>query len=90
MNDQDFIDIATKSIWVTIKIASPALVAALVSGVVISILQAATQINEQTLSFVPKILTMTIVMVLAGPWILKVILNFTINLFHQIPLIIGG
>ena len=84
MNDQTVIDIATKSIWVTIQIAAPILIAAMLIGLIISIFQAATQINEQTLSFIPKIIMMMVAIVIFGPWILQVIVNFTIVLFNQI------
>lgn len=84
MNDQTVIDIAAKSVWVTIQIAAPILIAAMLVGLIISIFQAATQINEQTLSFIPKIIIMMVVFVIFGPWILQVIVNFTIMLFNQI------
>ena len=67
------------------KIASPALIAIMVTGLVVSIFQAATQINEQTLSFIPKIFAMTFALLAAGPWILQVIIIFTKSLFNSIP-----
>jgi flagellar biosynthetic protein FliQ len=68
-----------------IKISSPALVATLVMGLVISIFQAATQINEQTLSFIPKILAIAAAMIICGPWVLRTMMTFTINLIRDIP-----
>lgn len=61
------------------------LIPALVIGVMVSMFQAATQINEMTLSFIPKLLVTLLVMVLAGPWILQLVIDYTLRLFHQIP-----
>ncbi len=87
MNDQTVIDLGTKAIWVAMQVAAPALIATLVVGLVVSIFQAATQINEQTLSFIPKILVMTAALVLCGPWILQIMMNFTLDLFNGIPMV---
>ena len=65
------------------------LVPALVVGVLVSMFQAATQINEMTLSFIPKLLVTLLVMVLAGPWMLRLITDYTLQLFQQIPSMIG-
>jgi flagellar biosynthesis protein FliQ len=85
MTDQTVIDLGSRAVWVAIEVSAPVLIAALITGVLISIVQAATQINEQTLSFVPKILAITVAMVVCGPWILQVMLGFTTNLFNGIP-----
>lgn len=85
MTDQTVIDLGSRAIWVSIQVASPVLLATLFVGLVFSILQAATQINEQTLSFIPKILVMTAALVVSGPWVLQVMTEFTINLFNGIP-----
>ena len=69
------------------KIAAPALLAIMITGLLISIFQAATQINEQTFSFIPKVIAMGIALVVCGPWILKVITAFTKELFNMIPTI---
>lgn len=61
------------------------LIPALVTGVLVSMFQAATQINEMTLSFIPKLLVTLLVMVLAGPWILQLVVDYTLRLFNQIP-----
>lgn len=87
MNEQWILDLSSQTIWVAMKVAAPALVATLLMGLVVSVLQAATQINEQTLSFIPKVLAMTASLVFFGPWILQVIMNFTTELFRTIPLI---
>ena len=90
MTEQAVIDLGVKSAWVAIQIASPALVAILVTGLVISIIQAATQINEQTMSFIPKVLAMTIAMMVFGSWILKVIMEFSTLIIAGIPDITHG
>lgn len=64
------------------------LVPALMVGVMVSMFQAATQINEMTLSFIPKLLVTLLVMVVAGPWILQLVLDYTLRLFNQIPSLI--
>lgn len=85
MNEQAIIDLGSRSIWVAIQIAAPALVATMLMGLLISIFQAATQINEQTLSFIPKILAMTLALVVFGPWIIQILMTFTIDIFKGIP-----
>jgi flagellar biosynthesis protein FliQ len=85
MTEQSVMDLAAKTIWVTIQVAAPALLATLVMGLLVSIFQAATQINEQTLSFIPKVLAMTVTLVIFGPWILRVMMGFTIEIIKGIP-----
>jgi len=65
------------------------LVPALIVGVLISMFQAATQINEMTLSFIPKLLVTLLVLVVAGPWMLSLITDYTLRLFENIPSLIG-
>ena len=84
MTDQNVIDLGSRAVWVAIQISAPVLAAALITGVLVSILQAATQIQEQTLSFVPKILMITLAL-LCGPWILQTMMGFTTDLFNGIP-----
>jgi flagellar biosynthetic protein FliQ len=88
MTQETVLDIGWNTIWVMIKISSPALLATLVMGLLISIFQAATQINEQTLSFIPKILAMAAAMIICGPWVLRTMMTFTINLIRDIPNIV--
>ena len=88
MTEQTVLDIGAQTIWTALKIASPALLSAMVAGLVISIFQAATQINEQTMSFIPKVIAMAVTMVVLGPWVLKVLMNFTTQLFRGIPTLI--
>jgi flagellar biosynthesis protein FliQ len=85
MTEQTVIDLGLNAIWISTLIAAPALIAILITGLVVSILQAATQINEQTLSFIPKILVMTLALAVTGPWILETVTHYTIGIFNKIP-----
>lgn len=78
-------DLGQKVVQVTLLLAAPPLLASLVVGVVIGVFQAATQIHELTLTFVPKILLVLVVMAIAAPWMLQLIVNFTTELYMQIP-----
>ncbi|EGK1716614.1 flagellar biosynthesis protein FliQ [Salmonella enterica subsp. enterica serovar Typhimurium] len=70
-------------------LAAPLLLVALITGLIISILQAATQINEMTLSFIPKIVAVFIAIIVAGPWMLNLLLDYVRTLFSNLPYIIG-
>ena len=85
MNPQTIIDLGAQSALISMKIAAPALVTIMVTGFIVSLFQAATQINEQTLSFIPKIIAMTAALFISGPWILQTMIFFTTNLFKSIP-----
>jgi len=85
MTDQTVIDLGSQAIMVTMQVAAPVLLTTMIVGVIISIFQAATQINEQTLTFIPKILAITVAMIICGPWILQVMLGFTKEIFNGIP-----
>jgi flagellar biosynthetic protein FliQ len=74
---------------VTSMVAAPLLLIALAAGLVIGMLQAATQINESTLSFIPKLLLLVLTLLVAGPWILRVLADFTRDLYSSIPTVIG-
>jgi flagellar biosynthetic protein FliQ len=89
LNPEDFISIARQGLELTIMLALPLLVAALVTGLLVSVFQAATQINEMTLSFIPKLLVMFAVAVLAGPWMLQLLVDYTRRLFESIPGLVG-
>ncbi len=89
MNPEDFISIARQGLELTIMLSLPLLVAALVTGLLVSVFQAATQINEMTLSFIPKLLVMFAVAVLAGPWMLQLLVDYTRRLFESIPGLVG-
>ncbi|WP_158784422.1 flagellar biosynthesis protein FliQ [Pantoea sp. BAV 3049] len=89
MTPESVMVIGHDAMQVALALAAPLLLAALVSGLLISLLQAATQINEQTLSFIPKILAVVTTMVVAGPWMLNLILDYMRTLFNNLPYMIG-
>lgn len=83
------VDIGRQAVEVLLMISAPLFIAALATGLIVSIFQAATQINEATLSFVPKLVVMFITLVLAGPWMITVLTDFVRRLYGSIPSIIG-
>ena len=89
MTPENVMDLAHRMLLVTSMIAAPLLLIALVAGLVIGMLQAATQINEATLSFIPKLLLLVLTLFVAGPWILGVLTDFTRDLYTNIPAMIG-
>ncbi len=84
MNEEMILKIGTDTLTVTAMLASPLLISALVVGLVVSVLQAITQINEATLTFIPKMAIVALVFLLAAPWMMDVMQNYTINLFESI------
>ena len=89
MTFDSFTDITNQAIKVTLYVASPMLFGALLIGILVSIFQAVTQINEQTLSFIPKILVIIGSLVLLAPWMSETLTNFTHDLIVSIPEIIA-
>ena len=89
MTPETVTTIGQQALWVTMLIASPLLLSALAVGLLVGMFQAATQINEMTLSFIPKLLVLVLALVVAGPWILGVIVNYTTQLLQQIPALIS-
>jgi flagellar biosynthetic protein FliQ len=85
MTDSSVIDIAVQSILLATKLAGPILIVTLAVGFGIGLLQSATQLQEQTLTFVPKLAGVALVIVLAGHWMLSQVIGFTTNLFEMIP-----
>jgi flagellar biosynthetic protein FliQ len=75
----------TQTLVVALKLALPTLVAGLGVGLVVSVLQAVTQIQEMTLTFVPKVVAVAVIMLVAGPWMLNTLLTFTTSVYDQIP-----
>jgi flagellar biosynthesis protein FliQ len=90
MDTDVIIDITNRGIMVALTLASPMLLGALLIGILVSIFQAVTQINEQTLSFIPKIVVIVGTLVILGPWMMDVITTFTRELLIDIPKIIAG
>ncbi len=89
MTPGSVMEIGRQAIEVTLMISAPLLITALVVGLVISIFQAATQINESTLQFVPKLVAMFIVLIVLGPWMLQYLMDYIQRLFGSIPQLIG-
>ena len=87
MNPEFVMTIARQAIEVTILIATPLLGSALIIGLIVSIFQAATQINEATLSFIPKLLGVLIVIIILGPWILSLLSDYMLQILNNIPFI---
>jgi len=81
--------IAQETVVVAVKLVGPILLSSLIVGLIISMFQAATSINEQTLTFIPKLATIIIVLMILGPWMLQVIVDFFRDLMHDIPTMIG-
>ncbi|KGD81394.1 flagellar biosynthetic protein FliQ [Pantoea sp. PNA 14-12] len=89
MTPESVMVMGQEAMRVALLLAAPMLLAALVSGLLVSLLQAATQINEQTLSFIPKIIAVAATGVVAGPWMLNVLLDYIRTVFSNLPYIIG-
>jgi flagellar biosynthetic protein FliQ len=89
MTPEMVMTIGQRALEVTILLSAPLLLAALIIGLLVGVFQAATQINEMTLSFIPKLIGMAGTLVIAGPWMLKTIVGYTRELFESIPGLIG-
>ncbi|MDO8893016.1 MAG: flagellar biosynthesis protein FliQ [Sulfurimicrobium sp.] len=89
MTPETVMTVGRHALEITMLLAAPMLLAALVTGLLVSIFQAATQINEMTLSFIPKLLVMFLVMILAGPWMITLMVDYMRQLFSGIPGMIG-
>jgi len=89
MTPDSVMQLGEQALQVTVMLAAPILLSALAIGLLVAMFQAATQINEQTLSFVPKLLITVVVLSIAGPWMLRLIIHFTRQTFQQIPDLIG-
>jgi len=83
------INLVRQGLEVTILVSAPLLLTALVTGLLVSVFQASTQINEMTLSFIPKLLAIFVALVVAGPWMLSLMVDFTRRLILGIPGMIG-
>ena len=89
MDADSVVSIGRQAMEVTILLAAPILLASLAVGLIVAMFQAATQINEMTLSFVPKLMVVALVLMAAGPWLLRQITGFTTRLIENIPYLIG-
>lgn len=89
MTPSTVMDIGRQALEVALLVSAPLFIAALVTGLIISIFQAATQINESTLSFVPKLIVIFLTLILAGPWMITVMTDYIRRLYESIPTMIG-
>jgi flagellar biosynthetic protein FliQ len=89
MNPSSIIDIAVSSLITAGELAAPILITALVVGFTISVFQSITQIQETSLSFVPKAVAVSLALIICGQWMISVMVSFTTNLFAQIPTLVG-
>ena len=89
MNSQTVLNLGQTALEVMLMVSGPMLMVALIVGLLVSILQAATQINEMTLSFIPKILGIFATLLLLGPWMLSTLVDYTQRLLMNIPNVIG-
>jgi len=89
MGPETVLDIGREALWLAVLLAGPMLGAALAVGLFIGVIQAATQSQEMTLSFIPKLLALVIVLFILGPWMLRIIVTFTQRLFMDIPGLVG-
>ncbi|MBW6521360.1 MAG: flagellar biosynthesis protein FliQ [Desulfoarculaceae bacterium] len=84
MTPEFVIDVARKAIQTTLMIAAPMLLSGMIIGLIVSIFQAATQINEQTMTFVPKIVVVLLSLLISGPWIIHTLTAFTLGIFESL------
>jgi flagellar biosynthetic protein FliQ len=89
MTPETVMDLAHSTLMVTAILSAPLLVVALIIGLIIGMLQAATSINEATLSFIPKMVVLVLSLFAIGPWMLRVLVDFTHDLYTNIPNVIG-
>lgn len=89
MTPETIMTLGQQALSLTVLMAAPMLLSALAVGLFIGMIQAATQINEMTLSFIPKLLVLALALALAGPWMMRTMLAFTRQLYHSIPSLIG-
>ena len=89
MEPQDVLQIMQSGLKVIILMVSVVLLPALAVGLLVSMFQAATQINEMTLSFIPKLLVTLLTLAIAGPWLLGILINYTTQLYENIPYVLG-
>ncbi len=90
MDAQDAIDLARSALWMTVVLGSPALITALAVGLVVGLLQAVTQVQEQTVSFVPKLVAVVLVLSFALPWLVNQMVQYSQDLITNIPNSLGN
>jgi flagellar biosynthesis protein FliQ len=90
MSQDTVVNLASQAIMLALSVAGPLLLVSLLIGLLVSVFQAVTQIQEQTLSLIPKIVGIVIVIVVLGPWMLDRIVTYTTNLYGSIPSMVGS
>jgi flagellar biosynthetic protein FliQ len=89
LNQDVVISLAMEAMQISLKLGLPLMLVGLIVGLIVSIFQAVTQIQEMTLTFIPKILALGVVLMVAGPWMLGELLTYTENLYNGIPGLVG-
>ena len=89
MTPEIAVDLFREALWLTSLIGAVCVVPSLIVGLMVAVFQAATQINEQTLSFLPRLLVMLVTLIVGGPWIVQTIMEYIIELYKNIPMVIG-
>jgi flagellar biosynthetic protein FliQ len=90
MNQDTVINLATQAMTLALEVAGPLLLVGLVIGLLVSLFQAVTQIQEMSLSFIPKIVGVAVLIVILGPWMLSHVISYAQNLYSSIPQMVGG
>ncbi|RCW47677.1 MULTISPECIES: flagellar biosynthesis protein FliQ [unclassified Halanaerobium] len=90
MNEALVVDIGRQAVYIVLKVILPVLGAGLITGLIVAVIQATTQIQEQTLAFVPKIFAVLAAIGFFGPWIMRTVVEFVQELLRNIPLYVGG
>jgi flagellar biosynthetic protein FliQ len=85
MTPESIMEIGQHALYVAMLVAAPLLLTALAVGLLVGVIQAATQINEMTLSFIPKLIAMALVALVAGPWMLRLLVQYTAQLIESLP-----
>ena len=89
MTPEVVIDLFREALWLTTTLVAILVVPSLIVGLLVSMFQAATQINEQTLSFLPRLLVMLVTLIVIGPWLVRTFMEYIISLYTSIPQVIG-
>ncbi|RJG09841.1 flagellar biosynthetic protein FliQ [Pseudomonas cavernicola] len=89
MTPEVAVDLFREALWLTAMMVAVLVVPSLIVGLIVAMFQAATQINEQTLSFLPRLLVMLVTLIWAGPWLIREFMEYIQNLYTNIPLLIG-
>jgi flagellar biosynthesis protein FliQ len=89
MSPEMVVEIGQEALWVAVLLAAPILLTALAIGLAIGMLQAATQIQEMTLSFIPKLLAVVVVLAVAGHWLIATLTGFVLELYQSIPMLVS-